>query len=262
MHPILFELGRWRIFTYGVLIALGGVLSSLFWMRRRSAMGLAKDDDVWLLINGVLLGGFLGGRVLFLFEYVAPFSREFWLTAFSFNRGFSVMGAFVGVIGGVWLCCRRLNVPFLRVLDYVCLAAPFWHFFGRLGCYAAGCCFGRPAGGGLPWAVAFTDPRSLVPPELLGVPLHPAQLYEGFADLLLSALLYLLVLSRVERGSLPRGSVCVAYLASYAVLRFLTEYYRGDVVGLPILGLTAAQGASILLFLFAAGIAWAIRRGA
>jgi phosphatidylglycerol:prolipoprotein diacylglycerol transferase len=251
-------LGPFELYSYGVLIAVGGVLSSWFWHWKRAKIGLKTDEDLWLMINAILAGGFLGGRVLFLFEYTVPFSRDFWQTMFSFNRGFSVMGAFAGVLLAIAWFARRAGVPFLRVLDYVCQAAPFWHVFGRLGCFMAGCCYGREAGG-LPWAVTFVNPRSMVESRLLGVPVHPTQLYEALGDLVIAAGLYMLVLPKVEKGRWPRGSVCAAYFLSYGLLRFSIEFYRGDVVPFW-LGLTAAQAASLSLAGAALGVIFYGRR--
>ena len=260
MHPILFQYGRFQIFSYGALIALGGVLSSLFWLSRREQMGMKREEDVWLLINVILFGGFVGGRVLFLFEYVKPFSPEFWSTLVSLNKGFSVMGAFVGVVGGVYWLSRRLKLQPLRLLDYVCQAAPLWHAFGRLGCFAAGCCFGVPTK--LPWGVRFTDPRSMIPPEYLGVPIHPTQLYEAAGNLLIAAGLYFFALRRLERGKLRPGILSACYFLSYGVLRFLNEFVRGDIVPTPYLSLTAAQWFSIGLAVLAAVVYAASTRAA
>jgi len=258
MHPVLFSFGRLRIFSYGVLIALGGVLSCLIWKAKQKRMGLQTDDDFWSLLNVILVGGFLGGRILFVIEYVPFKAAQLWAAIFSFSRGFSVLGAFVGVIAGVWLLARRLRISFLRLLDYVSLVAPVWHVFGRLGCLAAGCCFGRPTG--LPWAVRFTNSSSMVDPGLRGVPLHPTQLYEAFGEAGIFLGLYRLVLPRVEAGSLPYGTLSGLYFAAYAALRFIVEFYRGDTVP-GCLGLTGGQ--DLCLVLLAAGLvmtAWARRK--
>jgi phosphatidylglycerol:prolipoprotein diacylglycerol transferase len=251
VHPLLFAYGPFHLYGYGAMIVLGGVLS-LGWLRARAARaGLKTDDDFWMLVNAILLGGFLGGRLLYLFVYVRPFSPEFWRAAFSGSNGFSVLGAFAGVPLCVWAFCRWRGVPAARLFDHLGVVAPFWHVFGRFGCFLAGCCHGRPTD--VPWAVVFRDPRSLVRPEWLGVPLHPAQLYEAFGNALIALLLYRLLL-KTER-SRP-GLVAAAYLAAYGAERFFLEFYRGDTVPFA-LGLTAGQ--ALGLCLIAAGgavVAW------
>jgi phosphatidylglycerol:prolipoprotein diacylglycerol transferase len=237
VHPVLLAFGPFHLYGYGAMIVLGGVLSFWFLRRRMAKAGLRSDDDFWLLVNVILAGGFAGGRLLFVFEYTRPFSRGFWSALISPSRGFSVLGAFAGVPLGVWLLCRWRRIEFLRLLDTICVMAPFWHVFGRLGCLLAGCCHGRPTDE--PWGIVFRDPRSQVPAVWLGVPLHPTQLYEAAGNLAIAASLYGL-LKRTERR--PPGLVAAAYFAAYGVLRFFEEFYRGDTVPLGFFGLTAGQG--------------------
>ena len=258
MHPVFLAVGGLRVFSYGVLIALGGALSCLIWNSKREKMGLRSEDDFWLLVNVILFGGFLGGRALYVVEYVPFQFSEVWAAAFSLSRGFSVLGAFAGVVTGVWLLARRRGIPFLRLLDYVSLVAPFWHIFGRLGCFAAGCCFGRPTA--VAWAVRFTDPSCLVDKALLGVPLHPTQLYEASGDVVIFLALWRFVAPGLESGRLGFGTLSGLYFAAYGLLRFGVEFLRGDTVG-GFLGLTGGQ--LLCLGLFAAGAslaAWANRR--
>ena len=247
-----------RLYSYGLLIALGGVASARFWWTRRARMGLRREDDFWRLLNAVLLGGFLGGRVLFLFEYTRPFSADFWRAAVSFSEGFSVLGAFVGVVAAVWWAARKAKAPLWPLLDYVCAAAPLWHAFGRLGCFMAGCCYGRPTDE--PWGVAFRDPASLIEPSLRGVPVHPTQLYEAAPDAVLAALLILVVLPKIEKGRQPAGTAAACYFLGYAAIRFVTEFFRGDVIPVAGLGLTAAQGLCVVMALAAIGIYLRISR--
>ena len=254
MHPVLFQLGEFRLYSYCVLIALGGVLSTAFFSSKRARMGIKTDEDFWLLVNVILFAGFFGGRVLFLIEYVPLSHPAFWDSAFSFNKGFSVLGGFFGIVGGIWLFCRRKGLEFFRVQDYASQVAPFWHVFGRLGCFAAGCCFGRLTD--MPWGVTFTDPHTMISPELLGRALHPAQLYEAAADLVLAAGLYFLILPKIESGRWPPGLLAAAHFAAYGVLRFFMEYFRADVVPLAA-GLTAGQGLSLGLLVLAAATFWA-----
>jgi phosphatidylglycerol:prolipoprotein diacylglycerol transferase len=243
VHPVLVQLGPLRIYSYGVLIALGGYLSVRFWKTRAGWMGLKKEEDFWLFVNVLLLGGFAGGRLLYLFEYTKAFSPEFWDALVSPTSGFSVLGAFFGVTGGLWWLSRRTGAPLPKLLDGVCLMAPVWHAFGRLGCLMAGCCFGRPTSG---FGVTFTHPLAQVDADLLGRKLHATQLYEAAGDLVLAAALYWAVLPAAERGRLKPGAVAAGYFAGYALIRFFVEFYRGDTVPGP-LGLTMGQLLSFAL---------------
>lgn len=236
MRPVLFQLGPFKLYGYGAMIVLGGVLPYFLLRSRREKLGLKTDEDFWILINVILGSGFGGGRLLFLFEYTRWFSREFWTTLVSPSSGFSVLGGFVSVPVGIWLFCRWKKLDFLRMLDTICVMAPLGHVFGRFGCLLAGCCYGRPTDE--PWSIVFRDPRAMVPREWLGVPLHPAQLYEAAGNALIAVAMYRL-LRRTENAR--PGLVVAAYFACYGVERFALEYFRGDTVPLA-LGLTAGQG--------------------
>ncbi len=117
---------------------------------------------------------------------------------------------------------RRRGTDFWVLADHAFWMIPAWHVPGRLGCFLAGCCHGRPTD--VPWAVVFTDPAAMVPRRLLGVPLHPTQLYEAAAEGLIALALYPLLAKKP-------GTVTAAYFMAYGVLRFILEYYRGDGVG-------------------------------
>ncbi|MDE1976173.1 MAG: prolipoprotein diacylglyceryl transferase [Elusimicrobia bacterium] len=259
MHPVLLQFGQFRLFTYGVMIAVGGVFSVFFWRRRWAKMGLACEEDLWLLVNILIVSAFLGGRILDQFEDVGIHNPNFWKDAFAFGQGFAVMGAFVAVLLAVYGFCRWKKIPFLNLADYLCLGVPFWQFFGRWGCFAAGCCYGLPMSRPWPWGVTFTNPLSQINPLFLGRLVHPTQLYEAFGDLAIGLALYFFVIGRVEKKELPRGSVCAIYLASYGVLRFMIEFYRGDVTMLPI-GITVAQAFCLGLLALSGGIFLSIRR--
>lgn len=252
MRPVLFAWGPFKLYGYGFMIVLGGVFAFWFLRERCKKLGLKTDDDFWILVNVIMLSGFGGGRLLFLFEYTKPFSRDFWLTAISPSHGFSVLGGFISVPLALWAFARWKKISFLRVFDTVCVMAPLGHVFGRFGCLMAGCCHGRPTD--VPWAIRFTDPASQVPQVWLGVPLHPTQLYEAGANALIALGMYQL-LKRTENGA--PGLVAAAYFASYGIVRFFEEYYRGDTVPLGAFGLTAGQGLGVGLVAFSlALVAW------
>lgn len=105
------------------------------------------------------------------------------------------------------------------MLDIMAVTTCLVHMFGRLGCFMAGCCYGKPTGGG--WGVVFTDPACDADPK--NVPLYPTQLFEaGYILMVMIILLYL-------RGRRQfYGQLFLLYLSLYAVGRFVLEYFRGD----------------------------------
>ena len=112
---------------------------------------------------------------------------------------------------------------------------------GRLGCLMAGCCYGRPTS--MPWAVTFTDPFAAANVGTpLNVPLHPTQIYEAGAELVV--LIFLLVTER--KGRPYPGRTFWGYMFLYAASRFIIEFYRADERGL-IMGLSTSQFISVIL---------------
>jgi phosphatidylglycerol:prolipoprotein diacylglycerol transferase len=115
------------------------------------------------------------------------------------------------------------------------------HVIGRIGCLMAGCCFGRQTS--VPWAVTFTDPFAAANVGTpLNVPLHPTQLYEAGAELIILVLL----LATERKGRPYPGRTFWGYMLLYAVSRFIIEFYRGDERGL-LMGLSTSQFISLLL---------------
>jgi phosphatidylglycerol:prolipoprotein diacylglycerol transferase len=115
---------------------------------------------------------------------------------------------------------------YLPPADYFGVSLPLGHVLGRLGCFAQGCCYGRPTE--LPWGVMFTDPACSVKPELRGLPLHPVQLYEAAGELVISLWIMRWLLPRIRAGRFRYGTAFFGYIGLYAILRFVTESFRGD----------------------------------
>jgi phosphatidylglycerol:prolipoprotein diacylglycerol transferase len=132
-------------------------------------------------------------------------------------------------------------MPFWTTCDAFAPAIALGHVTGRLGCFAAGCCYGKP--GNVPWAVVFTNPAAAANVGTpLGIPLHPTQLYESGAELLI-----LIVLLATERRGRPfPGRTFWLYMILYGVSRYIIEFYRGDPRGV-IFGVSTSQFISLLL---------------
>ena len=249
MFPILIHIpnlpffGDFYIATYGVLVATA-YLTGILWLKTRAKdMGL-DEDRFWTLIYYLFFGAIAGGKILFVLLNWQAFASGQMSFLRDFRFGFVYFGGFIGVVVMGFVFFKGSYREVVRRADYFAAILPVGHAIGRLGCFSAGCCYGRPTS--LPWGVKFTDPRSLVAPSLLGVPLHPTQLYEAAGNLAIAAVLFQ-VLRRVRDGKLQPGAAFYLYVVLYAVLRFIVEIYRGDDRGAYVAGLSPSQWIAILV---------------
>lgn len=262
--------------TYGLLIAAGFLVG--IWLAQREAKRRGQDPErVADLAFWILVAALVGSRVYFIFvnwgDYFGP-GRFFEQTSFGriprvlavWEGGLVFYGGFIGAVLTAWFYMRKHRMPFLAYADSLIPSVAIGHFFGRLGCYAAGCCWGDVTHAHLPWAARF-PPESLAyqtfagrpnpgeflaPDRLATLPLHPTQLYESFGELGLFLLLVLVVRPRKRF----HGQVLATWLLCYAVLRTVVETFRGDVERGVWLGLGAGQWTSILIFAIGAAL-WA-----
>ena len=298
MHQVLLSIHGFALHSYGVLIALGFAVGIVLAVRDARRMGM-REERVLDLCFWVLIAGLVGARILYILtnlpDYVATCregaasgsGRELlWkctAVLHIWEGGLVFYGGFFGALVAVLVFARRRSLPFLRTADALAPALAIGHFFGRLGCYAAGCCWGRVCGA---WgarfprrSLAFEDFAAhgrLAPGQELTPPVHPTQLYEAGGELLLFFLLVLL-----RRRKRFDGQLFLCYLFVYPLLRGVVEIFRGDAIRkfvLPIptprldrwLGLPAgepsflstSQFLSILVVVGAAALALALRRRA
>jgi phosphatidylglycerol:prolipoprotein diacylglycerol transferase len=131
-------------------------------------------------------------------------------------------GLILATLVAIWYV-RRHRLPVWAVGDVAAPAIAFGHVIGRFGCLFAGCCYGRPTD--VAWAITFTHPEAAANVGTpLGVALHPTQLYDAGAEVLI-----LVVLLLVERrGRAFAGRTFWLYMLLYAASRFVIEFYRGD----------------------------------
>lgn len=248
MFPRLFSIGSFYIPTYGVLVALG-FLTGLWVATRLGRKAGLNPDNVANLALYCAFSGILGAKLfMFLFdlpEYIQNpgqiFSMETLQAAGVFHGGF-----ILALLVSIWFI-RKHKMPVWRTMDAFAPGVVVGQAIGRLGCFAAGCCWGRACD--LPWAVRFHS--DLAAPVPLNTPLHPVQLYESTADLFIFGLLY-----RMASRSHKDGSVIGWYLVLYSVARFIIEFYRNHEQSL-VMGLSLTQW--IAVGLFALGLGFLLR---
>jgi phosphatidylglycerol---prolipoprotein diacylglyceryl transferase len=241
MHPILFEVGGFTIYSYGVLLAAAYLLGLQFALVRARGRGLdgqrVMDLGIWIIVSA-LLGAKL---LLFVVDY-----RQFtssWTDLLNLARSGGVFygGLIVAVTVAFWYMWRY-RMPLWTTTDVFAPGIALGHAVGRLGCLLAGCCFGRPTS--VPWAITFHSSVAAANVGTpLGVPLHPTQLYEAAAELIILAVL----LASEHRGRIFAGRTFWAYLFLYGISRFVIEFYRGDNRGMVLGVLSTSQFVSLVL---------------
>ncbi|MEW6215191.1 MAG: prolipoprotein diacylglyceryl transferase [Nitrospirota bacterium] len=242
MHPILFKLGPLTIHTYGVLVAAGFLLGLGLAVRQARKEGIPSDKIVDLGFY-TLLSAIIGSRLFFVIINANHYLKNP-IEIFKIWEGGLVF--YGGILFTVPIAVWYIKKNAFGVWSTADLFAPsiaIGHAIGRLGCFVAGCCYGKPAEG-LPWAVTFTNPESLA---RIGIPLHPTQLYESAGELI--NFLILIILRKYKSFN---GQLFLTYLLLYSVLRFIVEFFRGDVSrGFITPHLSLSQGISILMYLVA-----------
>jgi len=223
VHPILFHFGPITVHSYGVLVATA-ILLGLWLGRQQAARMGANPDDVWNIGIYMILGGLVGSKLWYIIEN-GDYYRANPGQIFSMNT-FQAAGVFYGgflaaLATGIYFI-RKSRLNYLSLLDAYAAPVALGHGLGRLGCFSAGCCYGKPTD--LPWGVTFhSEYANQVTGVPLGIPLHPTQLYEAVAELLL--LLFLIWLGRRHTF---RGQLFATYMIGYGVIRGVNEFFRGD----------------------------------
>ena len=261
MYPIAFHIGNFAVHWYGIFIGIGFLVAFGLLMRIKAYAGLTSDQ-IYNIAMIALFAGVIGARIFYVVQFWEQFSGRGLLAILNVHEGGLVFyGGFIlaftaECIYAKWPTVRRLlgmkekqpadgsgprkDISILALLDILGPAMALAHAFGRISCFMQGCCFGRPAPQGFPFAVCFPEhsPAAYRYPSLLAggsEPVFPVQLFESAGNILMCAVLLLLLRKRKYAGTV--GGV---YLILYGVMRFLIEFMRGDHTD-SILGLTPSQ---------------------
>ena len=250
MHPVLFELFGYPLHLYSLMITIGCVAG--IWL----AVGYAKriGEDHLLILDlcwWLILGGYLGARIIFmivnwehhwypcvdyehyntLYPEAAMTGPDCWPLMAVWSGGLVFSGACLGGIVVLWWFVRRHKLSLLKTADIIMPAFAVGQFFGRMGCLAAGCCWGAPTD--LSWGIQFPR-RSMVfhqhfeqglvsARDAMSLPVHPTQIYDSAYGIAL-----FFALSWIRERKRYNGQVLVWWLFLYPLLRSLVELFRGD----------------------------------
>ncbi|KMP12350.1 prolipoprotein diacylglyceryl transferase [Candidatus Nitromaritima sp. SCGC AAA799-C22] len=250
MHPVLVEFGFVKIFTYGLLVASGFLAAILLASSRGEKEGLDPQKILDLCFY-LMVSALLGARLLYViveYKYFAAAPLE----VFKFWKGGLVYygGLILGVLVALWYL-KRHALPVWKVADLLAPSIALGQGIGRWGCFFAGCCYGVKTD--VPWAITFSDPRSLAP---LGIPLHPTQIY-----LSLNALAIFAFLMWLSKRKTFDGQIFWTYGILYSIGRFIIEYFRGDDRGYAIEHiLSTSQFVGIFILIVSITMLFSLRR--
>jgi phosphatidylglycerol---prolipoprotein diacylglyceryl transferase len=247
MYPRLLEFGPITVYTYGVLLAAAYLLGLKLAMVRARKRGL---DSARILDLGIyiIISALIGAKLLLLITDFQTFRNDpHELMTLARSGGVFYGGLILAVTVALWYI-RRAGLPLWTTCDVFAPGIALGHVIGRFGCLFAGCCYGKPTS--KPWGITFRDPFAAANVGTpLNTPLHPTQLYEAGAELLI-----LTVLLMTERRGRPYpGRTFWLYMLLYSVSRFIIEFFRGDERGA--VGIfSTSQFISILLAPLAVGM--------
>jgi phosphatidylglycerol:prolipoprotein diacylglycerol transferase len=251
MHPVLFEFGPVKIFTYGFMLALAFLTAIYISGREAQRLGLpvAKFYDLCFFI---IVAALVGSRLVYVIMELPTFLARPWKIFALWEGGLVFHGGLILALGVAVYYIRRHHLPWRLTLDALAVGMPMGQFFGRIGCFMAGCCWGSPSD--LPWAVTFLNPQSLCP--VRGVPLHPAQLYEALLALGIFGVIYGFRTRKRYPGQLIMIYFCLAGMVRFVVEFFRSsEDYRGPIIwdAMPLtqvlaLGIALVSGALLLWY--------------
>ena len=218
MHPELFSFNlpfssqQITIYTYAFCIVLGTLIASLYtkWNAKKE-LGIKNLQNSFFYI--VFIAGFVGGKLFFYLERPIHFWENPHLMLDNFSGGFVFYGSFVTIIPIVIWYLKGYKIPVLPMLDILAITTIIAHSLGRIGCFNAGCCYGKPT----------KSSFGLVFPTTHNTSVHPTQLYE--AGILIGIAIILLIIKKRQQFE---GQLFILYTAMYAVCRTIIELFRGD----------------------------------
>ena len=241
MHPILFQFGIIKIYSYGFCVAIGIFVG--FIIIQKETQRLARDVEEMsdYIFYGVIIS-FIGARIFYVIIYFDTFKYNFFDVFKIWQGGLIFYGSFITAFIYSFIYLRIKKMGFWETGDIVSVAVPLGQFFGRLGCTCAGCCYGKISS--LPWAIVFHNTNSIAP---LGISMHPTQLYSALCNFLI----FIFIMSIRKKKQFEGQLLCV-YVFLYGTTRFLIEIFRGDSRGYFLINsLSTSQTVSLIGVVFA-----------
>ncbi len=229
MHPILFTFPDWlpllgghSIHVYGVMIAVG-FLIGMQWVKYESKRVGLDQDKVMDLFFYIMIAGLVGSRILYIINSVPDFWSDPLVIIRVWEGGLVFQGGVIASFFTMIYYLRNQKMSFYKVADVFVPALSIGHAIGRVGCFFAGCCYGKPAPDGFFWTLIFPQVQGGIAPA--GVSLYPTQPMEALGEVII-----FLMLVTYRKKKPFDGAIFLLYLILYSILRSFIEVIRGDLV--------------------------------
>ncbi len=242
MYPDLFSIGPLTLHTYGLFVAIGFISALLITVKIARGSGIRPPQviDMGFIM---ILSAVIGSRIMYIL-FSLPFYVKQPLDVFKvWEGGLVFSGGILAAVGAVSWHIKKHHLPFWATVDLWAPAVALGQGIGRIGCFMAGCCYGKPTD--LPWGVVFSHPRSLAP---LHIALHPTQLYAA-----LSGFIIFLILIILQSRKHFEGQIILWFLILHSTGRLLVERFRGDFRGV-VPGMDMSMTQLVTLIILAASV--------
>ncbi len=250
MHPTLITIGGFSIHTYGLFVAIAFLAGIAVAMKEARRIG-EDSERILDLCFYILIWAIVGSRIFYVMLNFEEYSDRPLEVLKLWKGGLAFQGGLLASVLTVIWYKKKYQIKLGRLADILAPSAALGQAFGRIGCFFAGCCYGKETN--VPWAITFNTPESLAP---IGIPLHPTQLYHA-----LSLFSIYFVLLGVRNFKKFEGEVAWSYLLMHSVQRTIIEVFRGDVTKSLFGGLmTPTQALSIITGFIALYVLWYQRR--
>ena len=242
MYPVLFKIGKFTFLTYSFFLAIGLIWAIL--LARKEAKRTGQDPGkIMDLCFYLLIAAIVGSRLFYIAANPGIFFQDPLEIIRIQNGGLVFYGGFIAALITGLIYMKSKAMPLWKTADIIAPSIVVGQLSGMLGCFFAGCCYGKRCD--FPWAVTFTHPDSLAP---TGISLHPVQLYFSLNFLIIYGALFF-----VRRYKKFDGQLFWIYVLLFGITFSIIEIFRGDITSYSILGaLSVSQTISTGLAMIAA----------
>lgn len=243
MRPTLFTIGSIPIHGYGLMLAIG-FLVAIFVASHRAKKRDIPSQNVFDLGLYILVSALLGARIFHFFQHLDEYS-SFWSVFKVWEGGLVYYGGFLLALAVCIIYLYQKKLPIGKFLDVIGPPMILGLGIGRIGCFLAGCCFGKETS--LPWGVPVK--WTLMEASNINLHLHPTQLYS-----FISLFIIFIILINLEKYMRFSGQLFLLTVISYSLFRFLIDFLRYYSVDERIGFLATSQVISIIAGITSLGL--------